>query len=182
MKRTKILTCRAPFLERYKRQVGFSLIELLIVIAIILIIAAIAIPNLLRARMAANEASAGQSLRTIHTAMTTYSAVYPDVGYAATLDALGGTTAACAPPAVATPAAACLIESTLSVAKNKSGYTFAGAGGVVGLGTVNNIYNATTTPSATGVTGQRGFFINESGIIRYSLDGSAPTAASSPIQ
>ena len=121
-------------------------------------------------------------MRTIHTAMTTYSAVYPDVGYAATLDALGGTTAACTPPAVATSATACLIESTLSVNKNKSGYTFVGAGGVVGLGTVNNIYSATTTPSAPGVTGQRGFFINESGVIRYSLDGSAPTAASSPIQ
>jgi len=168
--------------KRYRRQDGFSLIELLIVVAIILIIAAIAIPSLLRARMSANEASAGESLRTIHTAMTTYSAVYPDVGYAATLDALGGTTAACTPPAVASPATACLIESTLSVVKNKSGYTFAGAGGVVGLGTINNIYSITATPSAPGVTGQRGFFINESGVIRYSLDGSAPTAASSPIQ
>jgi len=168
--------------KRYRRQDGFSLIELLIVVAIILIIAAIAIPSLLRARMSANEASAGESLRTIHTAMTTYSAVYPDVGYAATLDALGGPTAACTPPAVATPATSCLIESTLSVTKIKSGYTFAGVGGVVGLGTINNIYSITATPSAPGVTGQRGFFINESGVIRYSLDGSAPTAASSPIQ
>ena len=182
MTRREALANRTNTKRPFKRPDGFSLIELLIVVAIILIIAAIAIPNLLRSRMAANEASAGQSLRTIHTAMTTYSAVYPDVGYAATLDALGGTTAACTPPAVATTTAACLVESTLSITKIKSGYTFAGAGGIVGSGTVNNIYTVTATPSAVGTTGQRGFFLNESGIIRYSLDGTAPTAASSPIQ
>ena len=65
------------------KQKGFSLIELLIVVAIILIIAAIAIPNLLRARMAANEASAVASMRTVNTAMITYSSTYPTVGFAA---------------------------------------------------------------------------------------------------
>jgi prepilin-type N-terminal cleavage/methylation domain-containing protein len=67
------------------KQKGFSLIELLIVVAIILIIAAIAIPNLLRARMAANEASAVASLRTINTAEVTYNTGYPTVGYATAL-------------------------------------------------------------------------------------------------
>src|SRR5438094_8975810 len=77
------------------KQKRFSLIELLIVVAIILIIAAIAIPNLLRARIAANEASAVSSLRTINTAEVTYSTTYPTVGYAATLAALGPANATC---------------------------------------------------------------------------------------
>jgi type IV pilus assembly protein PilA len=67
------------------KQKGFSLIELLIVVAIILIIAAIAIPNLLRARIAANESSAVSSVRTINTAEITFQASYPTLGYASTL-------------------------------------------------------------------------------------------------
>src|SRR3974377_2117284 len=68
---------------------GFSLIELLIVVAIILIIAAIAIPNLLRSRIAANEASAVGSLRTLNTAQITYNTTYPTAGFACTLAAMG---------------------------------------------------------------------------------------------
>src|SRR5271166_1913655 len=106
-----------------RKQKGFSLIELLIVVAIILIIAAIAIPNLLRARIAANESSAVASIRTINTAMITYNSSYPTVGFATTLAVLGGA----ANPCVSAVGNACLIDSVLS-SGTKSGYNFAAAG------------------------------------------------------
>ena len=164
-----------------KKQKGFSLIELLIVVAIILIIAAIAIPNLMRSRMAANESSAVGSVRTINTAEVTYAAAYPDTGFAGTLANLGGTSAACTPPAVATTASACLIDSLLTLG-NKSGYTFAATGAILGAGTVNNVYTVTAVPQGIGTTGQRGFYSDQSGVVRYTLDGTAPTVASSALQ
>src|SRR5690242_7276499 len=101
-----------------KKQKGFSLIEVLIVVAIILIIAAIAIPNLLRSRMSANEASAVNSLRTINTAEVTYSSTY-GIGYGP-LISLSTPAAGCP---LATAAAACLIDSGLG-GGTKSGYKF----------------------------------------------------------
>ncbi|MGB7848339.1 MAG: prepilin-type N-terminal cleavage/methylation domain-containing protein [Candidatus Acidiferrum sp.] len=165
-----------------KKQKGFSLIELLIVVAIILIIAAIAIPNLMRSRMAANESSAVGSIRTINTAQVTYAANYPDTGYAVGLANLGGTVAQCPAGALGTIANACLIDSTLSITQQKSGYTFAMVGAQLGGSPVNNIYAVTGVPIAIGSTGQRGFFSDQSGVSRYTITGVAPTAASSALQ
>jgi len=107
-----------------RKQKGFSLIELLIVVAIILIIAAIAIPNLLRARMSANESSAAAGIRTISTAEVTYNTTY-QLGYADTMVKLGTPSTGCATP---TSAGACLIDSVLTLAPTggtpKSGYYF----------------------------------------------------------
>src|SRR4051812_17849140 len=98
-----------------RKQRGFSLIELLIVVAIILIIAAIAIPNLVKARIAANQAAAAQGLRTIVTSSVNYQLNFG--GYAPSLLALGGpTAAACGPGTVPTIAQACLIDSVMALA------------------------------------------------------------------
>ena len=163
-----------------KKQKGFSLIELLIVVAIILIIAAIAIPNLMRSRMAANESSAVGSVRTINTAMVAYAAAFPDTGYSLNLVSLGGPVGGCAAGFIATTAIACLIDPTLSNG-SKSGYLFGATGAALGGSTVNNTYTVTAAPQGAGSTGNRGFFSDQTGVIRYSLSGAA-TAGSSPLQ
>ena len=136
----------------------------------------------MRSRMAANESSAVGSVRTINTSEVTYAAQFPDTGYAATLDNLGGATAACTPPAIATVGAACLIDQNLTVAPyTKSGYTFTAKGGAT-AGTINNVYTVTGLPVQAGSTGNRGFYSDQSGVIRYSLDGTNPGVGGSPLQ
>jgi len=156
-----------------RRDQGFSLIELLIVVAIILIIAAIAIPNLLRSRMAANEASAVGSLRTMTTSAVIYQSSYGN-GFPPTLGAMGGP---------AGGAASCnnaqLLDSVLSNngagnTSTKSGYTFTYAGvAVLGAAAAGcaapgfNAYTVNANPVQRGSTGQRSFFTDASGVIRF---------------
>ena len=147
------------------KQKVFSLIELLIVVAIILIIAAIAIPNLLRARMAANESSAVASIRTINTAMVTYNSTYPTVGFAGSLAVLGGV-APCTP----TSTTACLIDSVLAGGV-KSGYNFAAAPGVVAA--PQTTYYATAIPITLNQTGTRSFCSFEDAVVRVQPTGAA---------
>jgi len=161
-----------------RKQKGFSLIELLIVVAIILIIAAIAIPNLMRARIAANESSAASGIRTINTAEVSYFSTY-QAGYAPTLAALGpgGPTVAC-PGATVTNA--CLIDGVLSSNGNpagtgKSGYTYTSTG-------TATTYSAVADPLAVNTTGVRSFCSLEDGVVRFQPTGPmagacAPTIA-----
>jgi len=143
-----------------RKQKGFSLIELLIVVAIILIIAAIAIPNLLRARIAANESSAAASVRTIATAEVSYATSYPAVGFPATVAILGG-----AAPCTPGPATGCLIDSQLTTG-NKSGYTFTAAG-LLPVGGANTQFVSNGVPATLNTTGVKGFCGTEDNVVRF---------------
>lgn len=161
-----------------RKQRGFSLIELLIVIAIILIIAAIAIPNLMRSRMAANEASAVSSLRTINTAQIAYNATFPDTGYATTLTVLGPPSgSACLTAGSASSTDACLLDSVLQ-SGTKSGYNFV----ITALaGTPTTAYTVNSDPITPGSSGLRHLFSDTTGVIRYNAT-TAATVSDAPIQ
>jgi type IV pilus assembly protein PilA len=148
---------------------GFSLIELLLVVAVILIIAAIAVPNFLKSRLRANEASAVASLRVINTAAITYSITYPDLGFPALLTTLGG-----ANPCSTSSTQSCLIDDNLSQG-TKAGYSFV----LTGDGAVPSVtYIITGTPQAVGASGQRMFCTDQAGVIHYDPTGSGCTMAS----
>ena len=144
-----------------RKQKGFSLIELLIVVAIILIIAAIAIPNLLRARIAANESSAVASVRTINTAEITYQTGNPTIGYTS-LSVLGGTGTPCA---LVAGTAACLIDNTLALG-TKSGYLFVASPQTSAGSTIANMVTVSTIPQSYNQSGVRSFCSNEDAVIK----------------
>jgi len=162
------------------KQKGFSLIELLIVVAIILIIAAIAIPNLLRARISAAESSAAAGTRTMSTAMIQYQTSYPEVGYAPTLANLAGTS--CTTP---DSSGACLVDQSIADATTtpgKSGYIYGAFGNANG-------FSVGAWPVTPGRTGNQSFCAFEDGVVRVDPTGMQKitavgdcTANLSPIQ
>ena len=156
-----------------RKQKGISLIELVIVGAIILIIPAIAIPNLLRARIAANEVSAIRSIATLNTAQSIFQSSYPDVGFASTTAQLGpNASTGCTTPSSTN---ACLVDWSLAQASTagtaKSGYYFE-----VTPSTLNGIVSGYTVdgiPASVNQTGTHGFCSNEDAVIRSTAVGSA---------
>jgi len=155
-----------------RKQQGFSLIELLIVVAIILIIAAIAIPNLMRARMSAYESSAVESVRTVTTGEISYQSAYPTVGYAPALVNLGGPLGAACVPSATT---ACVIDSVLAnngnpAGSGKSGYNFTTGAGTQ-AGGVNVGYTVLGAPMKQGTTGIRAYCAEEDSVIRVDPAG-----------
>jgi type IV pilus assembly protein PilA len=151
--------------SKMRKQKGFSLIELLIVVAIILIIAAIAIPNLLRARISANDSAAAATIRTINTAEVTYSTTYVASGYANTFTKLGPDAAGCVAP---TAAAACLVDNVLGCAANnpcpKGGYNYFLTAAVVGPPVAD--YTTSAGPLGTS-TGSRNYCSNPDAVVRF---------------
>jgi type IV pilus assembly protein PilA len=142
------------------RSKGFSLIELLIVVAIILIIAAIAVPSFLHSRMAANESAAVAAVRTLNTAQISYQSTYPSVGFASTLGALAGSS--CSPPS---SAGACLIDSALAGGV-RNGYSYS----VTNVtGTPNGTYNVIAAPTVQYYSGARYFCSYADGVVRFSM-------------
>lgn len=160
---------------------GFSLIELLIVVAIILVIAAIAIPNLLQARLSANEASAVGSLAAIKSAEVAYDTAYPTVGYSPDIASLGG-----ANPCTPASTNACLLDSHLSSSVpgsgGKSGYYFL-ATGIVPAGAINNAaFVAGAAPMLAHSTGNHDYCSTNDGVLRSQLanPGDAPVITLAP--
>jgi type IV pilus assembly protein PilA len=152
-----------------RNQKGFSLIELLLVVAVVLIISAIAIPSFLRSRMRANEANTVASLRVIVTGAIAYSSSYPNIGYPAQLTNLGG-----ASPCTPAPSQACLVDDTLAQGL-KDGYKFQLTGD--GL-TPSYSFALTATPQVVGSSGQNMFCTDQTAVVRYDSSGAGCSSAS----
>lgn len=146
---------------------GFSLIELLIVVAIILIIAAIAIPNFMRSRMLANEAAAVASCRNLTTAEVVYASIY-SIGYSANLLVLGGS-------GPVGPGASQLVDDVLASGL-KSGYVFTYVATDLNGDGAPDVYTLNANPANPGVSGDRSFFTDQTGVIRWRQGGPASVA------
>jgi len=158
----------------HRKGAGFSLIEMIIVVAIILIIAAIAVPRLLKSKMAANEAAAVQGLRVITTAEVTYDTIY-NQGYAPTLTSLG-------PPPPGSQASALhadLMDEVLA-SGIRHGYNFV----YVPIDMAGNgkpsAFTVHANPVSPGQTGERYFFVDQTNVIRFAVGGPA-NSSSTPV-
>jgi type IV pilus assembly protein PilA len=152
------------------RASGFSLIELLIVVGIILVITAIAIPSLMRSKASANEASAVATLRSVNAACNTYTSTF-NIGYPLILLYLG--------PGSPTSSTAAGIVDSVVAGGIKSGYTFSYVSGAPSSGQIRT-YTFSASPTVPGNTGQRYFYTDQTGVIRQNL-GTVATSSSTPI-
>jgi prepilin-type N-terminal cleavage/methylation domain-containing protein len=149
-----------------REQAGFSLVEVLLVVMVVLIIAAIAIPNLVHGKMRANEAAAVASMQTIHTAEVLYFNAYPDVGYSSSLANLGTNGSDCEKP---TSRNACLIMDDALTSGLKSGYVFE----IVGDGNKPSASYVASASPASGVSGRCAMAANQSGEMHFFTPGAA---------
>jgi prepilin-type N-terminal cleavage/methylation domain-containing protein len=151
---------------------GFSLVETVVVVMVILIIAAIAIPNLVHGKMRANEAAAVASIKTVNTAEALFINTYPDVGYSSNLANLGSNGSSCEKP---TSTSACLIMDETLTSGVKSGYLFE----IIGDGNKpTSGYTVTATPESN-MSGRCAVSSSQSGDVHFSIPGTTPTGGRS---